>query len=140
NVNPWLADVREVKLRILVTHPSSPRPNFAAKSFSIISVCAEPQYSRGLLWRIQRIEFDDLDLVARRCVSDLVVGDDRRTRPSRYRVGPDVPYQSVLCAICRDERAHNEPSVLRFGATVEQHERSAIGGDAHAGCWIFRRK
>src|SRR6476661_10905187 len=124
---------------ILVAQPLTPRLHFPAEDF-FVSLRAEFQYARGFGRVEERIEFDYGNLAALGRVPDLVVGDDRRPRPSGHNVRTNVPDEGVLGSMSWKERAQDEPPILRLVACVEQHDRPAVGGNAHAGERVLWRK
>src|SRR5215469_17596494 len=70
-VNPGLANRREVEKRIGITHPVPPRLYIRFKDLLVGTLRGHAQYpglSRPL---VERIEFDDRDLIALRRVTDL---------------------------------------------------------------------
>src|SRR5215472_5071130 len=85
-----------------------------------------------------RIQLQQRHLAARRRIPHLVVRHDRWTDPPGHDVRMYVPNERVLGPARWDQAAHDEPAVLRPAASVEQHERAALGTDGHAYQRILR--
>src|SRR5579872_5352308 len=139
-INAGLAHSRKIEAGIFVAKPLSPSLDLALKHFLGIALWSYAENARSLRRLEQRIEFDDRDLVALGRITDLVVADDRRTRPAGNHVWMNVPDDDVAKFSRWDQRAKNEPPILRQVASIEQFDRATIRGDTYARHRIFRRQ
>src|SRR6266576_4771215 len=120
--------------------PLAPGFHFAAEYFFIVAIWAKAEDAGGFGGAILRIELQHSDFGSVGCVADLVVGDDWRASPTHDYVRMNMPDHGIVCFVCRNESAYDEPPVLHLVAAIVESKGGVVGRDTDPSQGILRRE